>query len=87
MPDAQLLEKLDKLRLELARIAEKDVQLSERLSELINEIENSATESKQQEETNLLETIGDSISHFETEHPRTTAILNEIMVTLSNMGI
>ncbi|NIT59402.1 MAG: DUF4404 family protein, partial [Aliifodinibius sp.] len=31
--------------------------------------------------------LKEAINRFETEHPRTTAILNDIMVTLSNMGI
>jgi hypothetical protein len=35
----------------------------------------------------LLQDLRQSISQFEVSHPRTTAILNQIMVTLGNMGI
>ena len=39
------------------------------------------------EHRSLVEELRRSVAEFETSHPRTTAILNEIMVTLGNMGI
>jgi hypothetical protein len=32
-------------------------------------------------------TLGASITRFEASHPRLTGVLNDIMVSLSNMGI
>jgi hypothetical protein len=34
-----------------------------------------------------VDTVREAIEEFEVSHPRTTAILNDILVTLSNMGI
>ncbi|MGH8544177.1 MAG: DUF4404 family protein, partial [Gammaproteobacteria bacterium] len=35
----------------------------------------------------LVANVQGAIRHFEVEHPRATAILNDIMVALSNIGI
>lgn len=34
-----------------------------------------------------IDTVREAIEEFEVTHPRATAILNDILVTLSNMGI
>ena len=54
---------------------------------MIDESESSIDSSKEDEHHGLMQNLRDAVSHFETEHPRATAILNDIMVTLSNMGI
>lgn len=79
---------LEKLRGELENLAGDDNAARERISELLNEVEKGLDESSDTEiDDNMLEGIREAITQFETEHPRTTAILNDIMVTLSNMGI
>lgn len=35
----------------------------------------------------LLQELEEEIMHFEVEHPRLTAIINDIMVAMSSMGI
>lgn len=35
----------------------------------------------------LVDSLKDSITHFEVSHPTLTGVLNELMMTLSNMGI
>ncbi|MGH8521008.1 MAG: DUF4404 family protein [Gammaproteobacteria bacterium] len=35
----------------------------------------------------LIANVQGAIRHFEVEHPRATAILNDIMVALTNIGI
>lgn len=35
----------------------------------------------------LVESLKNSITHFEVSHPTLTGVLNELMMTLSNMGI
>ncbi len=79
---------LEKLRGELENLAGDDTAARERISGLLNEVEKGLDESSDTEiDDNMLEGIREAITQFETEHPRTTAILNDIMVTLSNMGI
>jgi hypothetical protein len=58
-----------------------------KLIALIDNLEQRIKSESDNNDVNLLENIRDHISNFETEHPRVTAILNDIMVTLSNMGI
>lgn len=39
------------------------------------------------EQRDIQNTLSASIARFEASHPRLTGVLNDIMVTLSNMGI
>lgn len=81
----KLHEKITSLKKELEELPISDNSAKEHINALIKEIENlnDATEEK----SFVIDRIKSSIDHFETEHPRATAILNDIMVTLSNMGI
>jgi len=88
MNEKDLHKELDKLRSEIGEVAKHDTAAKERMIELVNEVEQSVDASSDREiDDNLLENIRDAITQFETDHPRATAILNDIMVTLSNMGI
>ena len=35
----------------------------------------------------VVDSLTESIEHFEAEHPKATGVLNKIMVALSNLGI
>ena len=86
MSDDKLRESLDELRSEVERL--EDAKVRERLDALISGVE---TRLDRPEDTahhrSLVQDVRQSISEFEVSHPRTTAILNQIMVTLGNMGI
>lgn len=88
MSEQELRQKLEHLKTEVNSLASDDHASRERLEKLIDDIE---TRLEQDEasvsDENLLDHVQESITHFETKHPRATAILNDIMVTLSNMGI
>lgn len=87
MTDTQLREQLEKLRREIDRIAGDDPKVSH-LGQLIDDLEHKlAKPSDTEHHDRLLRGLKDTISEFETEHPRATAILNDILVFLSNMGI
>lgn len=79
---------LEKLRDEINHIAVEDTESRDKLNQLISELEtqfdNPVGEVQDQ---GVLTNVKEAIEHFETDHPRATAILNDIMVTLSNMGI
>ena len=88
MSDEQLRQSLEELRSELARLEAEEAQVRERLDSLISGIEtqlNNPDDAAHQQ--SLIQDFRRSISQFEVSHPTTTAILNEIMVTLGNMGI
>lgn len=88
MNENNLQNELEKLRNEIENVARHDTAAKERLTELVNDVEKGLDELSDTEiDDNMLEGIREAITQFETEHPRATAILNDIMVTLSNMGI
>ncbi len=78
-------EKITSLKNELDQLSVSDNNAKENINELIKEIEN--LNDTTEEKNVAIGKIKSSIDRFETEHPRATAILNDIMVTLSNMGI
>ena len=88
MSDEKLRESVEALRSELDRLEAGDLAARERLDALIAGLEAHMNEPGDHEHHHSL--VGDlreSISHFEVSHPGTTAVLNNIMVTLGNMGI
>jgi predicted nuclease with TOPRIM domain len=88
MPDKKLRQSLNELRSELERLETEEAQVRERLDALISGVETRLDEPEDSDQhQTLVEDVRQSISQLEVSHPRTTAILNEIMVTLSNMGI
>ena len=88
MSDQKLRQSLDELRSELERLEAEEAQVRDRLDALISGVEMrlEKPEDASHHQT-LVEDVRQSISQFEVSHPRATAILNEIMVTLGNMGI
>ncbi len=80
-----LNDKITSLKKELEQLSFEDNAAKDHINELIKEIEN--TSSTVEEKNFIIDKIKLSIDRFETEHPRATAILNDIMVTLSNIGI
>jgi seryl-tRNA synthetase len=88
MPKKTLQEELEKLRLEVDKVVREDTEAREKLESLIGDLEKKLdTPEDEAHHDNLLKGLKDAINQFEAEHPRATAILNDIMVTLSNMGI
>ncbi len=76
--------KLDALKQEVERSQFNNEADKEHINALINDIEQSSDEHDSEP---VIDNIKTSIEKFEAEHPRATAILNDIMVTLNNMGI
>jgi predicted nuclease with TOPRIM domain len=88
MSDEKLRHSLDELRSEIERLEAEEAQIRERLDSLISGVE--ARLDKPDDSAHhqsLVQDLRQSISEFEVSHPRATAILNQIMVTLGNMGI
>ncbi|NIM27515.1 MAG: DUF4404 family protein [Gammaproteobacteria bacterium] len=88
MSDDKLRQSLQELRSELDRLEAEEAQIRERLDTLIAGVETRLDKPEDAaHHESLIEDIRQSIAQFEVSHPRTTAILNQIMVTLGNMGI
>ena len=90
MTEQRLRQDLERLRAEVNRAAQHDSGARQKLNALINDIEHRIAEPRDAgtgDHVDLVSTVRHAIEHFETDHPRATAILNDIMVTLGNMGI
>lgn len=78
---------LDLLRAEIANLKVEDAASRDRLDALVSELENQLVEPDRIGAAPVDESVKELIEHFEVEHPRITGILNDLMVTLSGMGI
>lgn len=87
MSKENLISDLERLRAEIARVAGDNPGASRKLDTLINDLEKRISDTTDHDNDDLIEQVKNEITQFEAEHPRATAILNDILVTLSNMGI
>ena len=78
----------ERLRSEIDALDSTHGEARERLdalhAELVQRLEHPREDNQDED---LLENIKTHIEAFEVAHPRATGILNDLMVTLSNMGI
>ena len=81
-----LRESLGELRAEVDKLDNAEINQRARLDSLISEIERQL-DADEDDHQSLIEATKSRIEQFEIEHPRITNILNDIMVTLSNLGI
>ncbi len=91
MSEQQLREQLERLRALVNEIGAERPDSLERLNRLVSDIEDRLIEDRWADRgaapPDPTDAVREAIRHFEVEHPRATAVLNDIMVTLSNMGI
>ncbi len=82
----KLSEGLERLRAELKNL-DADDATRQRLEDLARRVERQLQEGGAEAHHSLVKELEDEILHFEVAHPRLTAIINDIMVALSQMGI
>lgn len=87
MTDKKLQDTLAQLRAEIEKLDSVNESDKERLESLITKIRNTANPDDAETGDDLQDVITENITKFEASHPRLTAIMNDIAVTLSNMGI
>lgn len=84
MNEQQLREQLQRLMTELEQLPVTADQ-RQHLQRLIDDIE--AQLAGDAESDSLVDQVETAVSLFEAEHPRLAGILNNIMVTLTSMGV
>ncbi len=87
MSKENLVKDLEHLRKEIHQVAANNPETYLKLNGLIADLERQITDDSGKDNASLLDRVKNEITHFETAHPRATAILNDILVTLSNIGI
>lgn len=84
----KLVEILNSLRAEIENLEMDEKDSKARLEKLVADIERRMDRPDDLDQhTNLIEDVKDSVTYFEVSHPTVTGILNDIMMSLSNMGI
>lgn len=79
---------LDELRQQLKLLDSGDRQARSRIEGLIYDLETQLEDTESTERfQSVQQKLPDLVAQFEVEHPRITSILDQIMTTLSNMGI
>ena len=86
--ETQIHETLDKLRAEIAGLDTEDEVSRQKLEALIAELEKKLEQPEdEQVQRDLASRLDEAILHFEVEHPRLAAIVNDIIIKLESMGI
>lgn len=88
MPRTELTALISKLKLEIAQLRDDQRSSRDQIESLIHDLETHLESGKPQDwSADMTTRLRNEIEQFETEHPQVTGILNNIMVTLSGMGI
>lgn len=87
MDPQQLREHLDQLSHEIDQSKASDTD-KDKLNSLIVDIERQLSEPMlEQEHHSLVDQVDEMVSGFERDHPTIAGVLNNIMVTLTSMGV
>jgi hypothetical protein len=78
---------IEALRAEISRLHADDAASRTRLDALIADLEKQLDDPETSDRSGLEASVGELIEQFEVKHPRITGVLNDLMVTLSGMGI
>ncbi len=78
---------IDALRAEISKLDVDDSVSRERLDRLVGELQQQIDAGDDASPVVLEGSVTELIEQFEVEHPRITGVLNDLMVTLSGMGI
>ena len=88
MPRKELNSLIGKLKQEIAKLRDDQQDSRDQIESLISDLETHLATGKTQDwPTEMTSRVRHEIEQFETEHPQVTGVLNNIMVTLSSMGI
>lgn len=83
MPHKDVKKSIGELKSELEQVPKETGFLEEKLEQAREEIERYTPEAIQ----DLVETLQREADEFEVEHPRITALINQVATALSSLGI
>lgn len=87
MAEKEINEALFTLRREVEQLEDSQPELKQKLDTLLTELEERLESTEDSHQLHLVEDFKEALSNFEIEHPTATGVLNDLMVTLSNLGI
>jgi hypothetical protein len=83
MPHREIQKNIGELKTELERTPKETSQFEELLDRAVDGVERYTPEALQE----LAQHLQREAKEFEIEHPRITALINQVMTSLSNLGI
>jgi septal ring factor EnvC (AmiA/AmiB activator) len=83
MPYKKVKNEVEELKRELERSPKETGKLEEMLADASETLERYTSEAVLE----LVQTLKQSASELEVEHPHITSLMNQVMVSLSNLGI
>jgi hypothetical protein len=87
MAEKEVSEALFTLRREIEQLDGTNPELSQRLEGILNELEDRMEATEDNDHLHLVDDMKDALTQFEVEHPRLIGVINDLMVSLSNLGI
>lgn len=87
MSKAKIAASIKSLRAEIDKLEVEDLAAKTRLDALVVELERQLDKPQGASAVGLEDSVKELVDQFEVAHPRITGILNDLMVTLSGMGI
>ena len=88
MPRTELTTLIGKLKQEIVHLRDDQQGSRDQIESLISDLETHLESGKSKDwPAEMSSRLRGEIEQFETEHPQITGVLNNIMVTLSGMGI
>lgn len=87
MSKAKIAASIESLRAEIDKLEVEDLAAKTRLDALVVELERQLDKPQDAIAVGLEDSVKELVDQFEVAHPRITGILNDLMVTLSGMGI
>ena len=87
MAEKDISEALFALRQEVERLESNHPEISAKLESLLEKLEHRLDSEDDGKNLHLLKDFKEAVATFEVEHPTATGIINELMLTLSNLGI
>lgn len=85
MSKARIHNLIEQLQQEIEQTDSLESAKKQKLETLVSDIESGLNDEKLPDQLN--DNLSETVTEFEASYPRLTAIVNDIMVTLSNLGI
>ena len=85
MSQSNLQKSMESLRKEIAQLSETDVDVKTKLLALVEDMERQVSDTQPSSET--AQKIPALIEQFESDHPKITNALGDLLTTLSSMGV
>ena len=87
MAEKEITEALFILRKEVEKIEGDHPELKDKMESLLTKMEHRLEAEEDDHQLHLVDDMKTALTQFEVDHPTASGIINELMLTLSNIGV